>query len=446
MQDRSRRYPGLNERWIVLETLLAIEKGEDFSNRIIQDVLQKYAYLDRQHRSFMKRVMEGCVERKIELDYVIDRFSKTPADKMKPVILCILRMSVYQLLYMDAVPPSAVCNEAVKITQKKGFGPLKGFVNGVLRNIARNKDTIAYPSAETDPVLHDSIVYSMPEELVRHFRTHYGDRAEKIMRSFLKELPLTVRINTSKTGVEQLQQDMEGEGRLVELPLIPDLDPQEKAYRLAEYDSLQALRAFSQGLIQVQDQASMQAVCQIPFKAGDRVLDVCAAPGGKSIQAADILCKLGGGTVTACDVSEKKVGLIRENADRCGFDNLEAVVCDATQRHESYVNSADVLIADLPCSGLATIGRKTDVKYRMSGPQMEELAGLQRCILQNVSDYVKAGGYLLYSTCTLNPAENEEQAAWIEENLPFSMLKKQQIFPDDLHDGFFFALFKKTDK
>ena len=163
----------MNERQIILETLLLIEKEEDFGSRIIKDVTDKYAYLDRQHRSFIKRVTQGCVERKIELDYVIDSFSKTPTDRMKPVILCILRMSVYQLLYMDKVPDAAVCNEAVKLAGKKGFASLKGFVNGVLRTISKQKQDLVYPDPKADPVLAASIRYSMPQELVLHFQNSY---------------------------------------------------------------------------------------------------------------------------------------------------------------------------------------------------------------------------------------------------------------------------------
>lgn len=430
----------MNEREIILETLLLIEKGEDFSNRIITDVLDKYAYMDRQHRGFMKRVIEGCVEHRIRLDYVIDRFSKTKTDRMKPVILCILRMSVYQLLYMDSVPASAVCNEAVKLAAKKGFGPLKGFVNGVLRMIARNLDAIPYPDAETDPIYHDMIAYSMPEELVRHFRTCYPERADAIMRSFFKEAGVTVRRMVSRIGQEELLA--KAGDVLREIPPIDGLAKQETAY-CVKGAGITEIEAFTEGLLQVQDAASMQAVYHLPLRPGDTVLDVCAAPGGKCIQAADILCKLGNGSVTACDRSEKKTALIRENAKRCKLDNIRIEVADGTERIDSYVNYADVLIADLPCSGLGIIGRKADIKYHMSLQQMEELVMLQRKILNNIADYVKAGGTLMYSTCTLNPAENEEQAQWISDNLPFALQETHQIYPSDHNDGFFFAIFTK---
>ena len=433
----------MNERRIILETLLLIEKGEDFGNRIIKDVSDKYAYLDRQHRSFIKRVAQGCVERKIELDYVIDQYSKTPTGRMKPVILCILRMGAYQLLYMDKVPDAAVCNEAVKLAGQKGFASLKGFVNGVLRTIAKNKSAIRYPDPKADPVLAAGIRYSMPEELVRHFYEHYPDQANSILESFFRENLTTIRINASKTDENMLCEKLRGQAELCVLDPIPDLAKQERAYNIRDYDRLTTLQGFSDGDFIVQDQASMQAVAQLALKRGDTVLDVCAAPGGKSLQAADVLCKLGGGTVISCDLSEKKTELIRENTTRCGFDNVQIVVQSATERRDDYVNLTDVLIADLPCSGLGTIGRKADIKYRMTCAQMEELVRLQQQILSNVSDYVKQDGTLLYSTCTLNPAENEEQAAWIENNLPFQLMDQHQIFPTKTHDGFFFAVFRK---
>ncbi len=432
----------MNERQIILEALLLIEKGEDYGERIIKDVLDKYAYLDRQHRSFMKRVMEGCLEKKIELDYIIDRFSKTPTDRMKPVILSILRMGVYQMKYMET-PQFAACSEAVKLAQKKGFANLKGFVNGVLRTIAKNIKDIPYPDPEKDPILHDSIVYSLPPFLVEHFRTNYPESADQIMEALNREALLCVRINRARTDEESLVKKLAGQAELTKLEPVSGLDRQETAYSLKGFDRLTDLKAFTDGDLIVQDQASMQAVAQLDLKDGDTVLDVCAAPGGKSMQAAERLCKLNSGKITACDISERKVELIRENAARCGFTQIEAVVCDATVRSENYVNYADVLIADLPCSGLGTIARKADIKYRMNASEMEKLVQLQRQILTNVTDYVKAGGTLLYSTCTINPKENEKQAEWIGQNLPFTLVKMHQIFPSGSHDGFFFAIFEK---
>lgn len=509
----------MNDRLIILEALLLIEKGEDFGSRIIKDVLDKYAYLDRQHRSFIKRVLEGTLERRIEMDYIIDQFSKTPTAAMKPVILCILRMSVYQLKYMDQVPTSAVCNEAVKLAEKKGFYKLKGFVNGVLRNIARNLENIKYPelpcgdlslvspnAITEDLIRYFSIRYSMPEFLVEHFLKYYGPEGnahdeengrslatvENIFKAFLRENITTIRPNRSKTTEEKLIKSLEEDGaKLIKIPDITFMEDipvcgdeaskatidltamssMTKAYILTDFNHLTDLKAFKEGLFTVQDQSAMLPVALSGIKAGDTVMDVCAAPGGKTIQAIDELCKLrtesdasndhdcvkngdnNAGTVYSFDVSEYKTDIIKENLERCDFatntgnsGNVEMIVevRDARIFNEDYVNLADVLIADLPCSGLGIIGRKSDIKYNVTSEGMQSLTELQREILSNVVKYVKDGGTLMYSTCTLNPAENEEQVKWMEENLGLKCEEMHCILPSEYRDGFFVARMRKA--
>lgn len=461
----------MNERLIILEALLLIEKGEDFGGRIIKDVLDKYAYLDRQHRSFIKRVLEGTLERQIELDYIINRFSKTHTVSMKPVILCILRMSVYQLKYMDTIPQSAVCNEAVKLAEKKGFFKLKGFVNGVLRNIARNLSAVEYPDKSDNLPEYLSITYSMPMNLTEHFLRYYPDEAEGILSAFLRENITTIRINESKAAKEDVTKSIRDEGaNITPIPDIPSVKSPE-AFMLGDFNILTELTAFKRGEFIVQDQSAMIPVTLAGIKAGDTVMDVCAAPGGKTIQVVDELCKPrkesdasndhdcvkngdnNAGTVYSFDVSEYKTDIIKENLERCDFAtntgnsiNVETIVevRDARIFNEDYVNLADVLIADLPCSGLGIIGRKSDIKYNVTPEGMQSLTELQREILSNVVKYVKAGGTLMYSTCTLNPAENEEQVKWMEENLGLKCEEMHCILPSEYRDGFFVAKMKKA--
>lgn len=457
-----------DERAIILETLLLIRKSEDFSNRIIKDVLDRYDYLDRSHRSFIKRIAEGCVERRIELDYIIDAFSKTPTRKMKPVILCILEMGVYQLKYMDAVPASAICNEAVRLTEKKGFRTLKGFVNGVLRNIARGEDPIrrllASQTASAAEKL--SIRYSMPLPLTEHFLTYYPEKTEEILAAFLRQAAPVIRVNRARTTVQGLRDALAEDGASIEE--VPPIDAladcaaftargvsvvQEQAYVLQGYDRIDGLDAYADGLFQVQDAAAMQAVALAGIRNTDVVFDVCAAPGGKTIQAADrlqVLCDASENaelckqnTVFSFDLTEKKTNLIREHVKRCQYTNISIAEADARIRNDNYVNQADVLIADLPCSGLGIIGRKSDIKYRVTPDSMRELVQLQREILKNVAAYVKEGGVLIYATCTLNPKENEEQSVWIVQHLPFRQLAEVCILPNETHDGFYFSKFLK---
>ena len=445
----------INHRAIILETLLLIEKEEDYSHHIIRDVLDKYDYLPKQERSFIKRVTEGTLERKIELMYVIDRFSKVKCTKMKPVIRLILEMSVYQLLYMDAIPDSAVCNEAVKLSGKKGFHNLKGFVNGVLRTILRNKDTIEYPDINQDAVAYLSVRYSMPEWIVRLFlKEHGAENTEKMLMSFLEKKSTMIRINQSKIEKEKLLSLLLAEQVTVrESKLLP------YALKISGMDQISEMSTFKKGYFQVQDISSM-LVCELAgIREEQTVLDVCAAPGGKAMHAADILH--GTGKVIACDVSAQKVALIDEHVSRYRYENVETLERDARIFSEEFRELADVLLVDVPCSGLGIMGRKNDIKYRLDKERLDSLSTLQKEIVTNVAGYVKPGGTIMYSTCTIRQAENEEMVSYILENLPFEAVDFYDSLPQGLKlesakngyaqflpgihgtDGFFIARFRR---
>lgn len=416
----------VNVRALVLELLLEITGQKEYSHVALRGALEKYQYLSKQDRAFVTRVTEGTVERMLELDYILNQFSKVPVNKMKPVIRNILRMSVYQIRYMDRIPDSAVCNEAVKLTQKKGFANLKGFVNGVLRNIVREKDAIEYPNA--------AIQYSMPEWLVEQWTEEYGaDTAHKMMENQYAEKPVTIRINLEKITKEQLKKRLESEG--VRVQEVKGVDC---ALAISDYDYLRAIPSFREGLFQVQDVSSMMAALLAEPKKGDYCIDVCAAPGGKSLHLAELM--KGTGMVEARDLTDYKVGLIEENMERAGVKNMRAVRMDATVLDEASIGKADVVLADLPCSGLGVLSKKSDLKYRMSREQQKELVKLQRKILDTVWQYVKPGGTLIYSTCTVHKEENEGNAVWFAENYPFLLKEQIQMLPGvDPWDGFFIA-------
>lgn len=425
----------INERELVLGILLEVTREGQKSHIVIRNVLEKYQYMDKRERAFITRVSEGTIERMLELDYIINQFSKVKTNKMKPVILNILRSAVYQLKYMDSVPASAACNEAVKLAVKKGFGSLRGFVNGVLRNIARNLDNISYPP-KTDAVSHLSVTYSMPEWIVSQWLAGYGyDQTEEILKSFYQEHPTTIRINTAQIGREALKEKLEQEGVTVrEHPAA------EEALLISGYDYLGSLESFQKGDFQIQDVSSIEAARCAGIQPGDYVIDVCAAPGGKALHAAQLLG--GTGHVEARDLTETKVALIEENIARMGFDNIEAVQMDATVRDADSIGRADVVLADLPCSGLGVMAKKTDLKYKITQEQQEELAELQRQILGVAREYVKPGGSLVYSTCTVNKKENEENAAWFAKEFPeFTMEFEKQTLPSAESDGFYIAKF-----
>lgn len=439
----------INLRNLVLDMLLNTYKGGK-SHIVLKECLDEKRELDKQQRAFVTRLFQGTIERQIELDYIINQFSKTPVNKMKPVIRGIIRMAVYQLKYMDSVPESAVCNEAVKLAVKRKFVNLKGFVNGVVRNIARNIDNIEYPKELTERL---SIIYSMPKWIIEMWNEEYGEaRTQHILEGLYQDKVTTIRCNTSKASVDDIIASLKFKKIQVEQsPLYKD------CLFISNYDNLNSLEVFNAGMITVQDLSSMMAGIAASPKEGDYIIDVCAAPGGKSLHMAELL--KGTGMVEARDLTEYKVALINENNKRMNYKNLKTVVMDATKRDVDSVEKADIVMADLPCSGLGVIDNKSDIKYNVSREQINELVKLQRQILQIVGDYVKPGGRLIFSTCTVNKSENQGNVKWIEENLPFKRSSLEEILPDELDgkegfvqifpgeygmDGFFISSFIKN--
>jgi len=407
-----------NIREIVLDTLLTLEREEEFSNRLIKAVLDKYDYLSFQEKSFIKRVAEGTIERQIELDYYLNHISSVPVRKMKPLIRCLLRMSAYQILYMNAIPDSAACNEACKLADKRKFHNLKGFVNAVLRKLTTEKEALPLPDREKEPALFLSVKYSMPEWLVERWLFEYGSHiTETLLEGLLQIHQVSLRFSMKLSEEEREkylsaiteQKRAEGQNTVIRqstyLPYV---------YTVDNIDGIETLPGFSEGVFTVQDVSSALAVEAAGISAGDFVVDVCAAPGGKSLLAAERA-----GRVLARDVSEAKCAMIEENIERMKADNVTVQVYDATRQDGGLTEQADVVLLDVPCSGLGVIGKKRDIKYRVSEESLAEITALQRRIVENSWQYVKKGGILLYSTCTINRAENEDMVQWILDNFPF---------------------------
>ena len=445
----------VNTRELILGILMEVTKEGSYSHLVIRSVLDKYQYLEKKERAFITRVSEGTIQYMIELDYIINQFSKVKVNKMKPVICNILRMSVYQLKYMDSVPDSAVCNEAVKLAQKKGFYNLKPFVNGVLRTIARQQNELEYPSRKVNLVRHLSVRYSMPEPLVIRWLNDYGEEiTEKMLADFLKEKPVTVRCRTYLNSVEETCESLKNQGVKIEpAPYLP------YAFKISEYNHILALDAFIQGKIVAQDVSSMLVSEIANPQKGDYIIDMCAAPGGKSIHLGDKM--EGFGTVDARDVSQYKVELINENIHRTGAINVQAHVQDATVFDVESECKADIVLADVPCSGYGVIGKKPEIKYRSTAQKEDELVILQRTILDKAAEYVKPRGVLIFSTCTIAKEENEENMMWFMNNHPFKLESIDDCIPEELHsettalgylqllpgvhgtDGFFIAKFRR---
>ena len=430
---------GTNQRMIVLEMLLT---EQVYSHLLVREVLYKYNYLTQQEKAFIKRLYEGTLERQIELDYVIGQYSSVKTDKMKKVIRALLRMSVYQILYMDAVPDAAACNEAVKLAQKKGFSSLKGFVNGVLRNIARNKGSLVYTSL--------SVKYSMPEWIVDMWTAQLGaETTEAVLAGLLKEHPVTIRFRAvpdlpMETAVQAVQQALAAQGGTMEQhPYLSCV------YNVSGTDDLTRLPYYHEGAFVVQDASSILAVMAAGIaryadkqavQTGEktmRVLDLCAAPGGKSMLAADILeqCSAKNAfqySVVSRDLSADKVARMLENFDRCGLRHMTAQTADATVEDSALVGTADIVIDDAkPRAG--HIGKKRDIKYNITQQAIEDITVLQRQILAVAVRYLKPGGRLLFSTCTINQKENEQQFAWLREKFGLVPLPLDDALPACLH-------------
>ncbi|MBO5282248.1 MAG: 16S rRNA (cytosine(967)-C(5))-methyltransferase RsmB [Lachnospiraceae bacterium] len=430
-----------NTREIVLDTLLEMERSRIYSNQMIKAVLDKYDYLEGQDKRFIKRLAEGCVERKIELDYVLNLYSTVPVNRMKPLIRCLLRMSVYQILYMDSVPDSAACNEAVKLAGKRKFTNLKGFVNGVLRRIISRKGQIPLPDENADPLQYLSMKYSMPEWIVQLWLGEYGrEKTELLLEQLLAIHPVTVRFAGWVTGEAREEYIRRWQQRGIRVTRSEQLD---YACYLEGVEGLAGLEGYAEGAFLVQDVSSMLCVEAAQLQEGDRVMDVCAAPGGKALLAAQKAAH-----VLARDVSEQKVERIRENARRMGLEEkLTLEVWDATQPQESRAESADVVFMDVPCSGLGVLGKKRDIKYHVTPESLESLVQLQRQIVEGSWRYVRPGGVLMYSTCTIHRQENEDMCSWISGHFPFVLEESRQLLPEDGRmDGFFYARFRRKEQ
>ncbi|MCR5720615.1 MAG: 16S rRNA (cytosine(967)-C(5))-methyltransferase RsmB [Lachnospiraceae bacterium] len=445
-------------RKLVLTLLSEFDKGHDFYE-CQKGLLDKYDYFEREKKAFIKRLSKGCVERQLELDYIIGQFLKKNAKRPKALIMNILRMGVYQLLFMDSVPDSACVNECVKLARNHGFNDLSGFVNGVLRNIARNKDKIQYPDRDKAFLDYVSVKYSLPMWLCEKWLSDYGKEVLlKMGESFLKENPVTVRFKRSLTDreiaqtIESIKEDV-GIAKHAYDPYV---------YTLVNPGNISRLKGFGEGLFTVQDVSGILSVNALKLDKSKKVLDVCAAPGSKALYASELCEK-----VTACDISEARLMMLSENIERMKASNIEIKQMDATCFNEDFAEKYDCVIADVPCSGLGVIGKKCDIKYNVTPDLIKELSELQRKIASVAFKYVKKGGLFLYSTCTVNKEENENNARWIAENLPLSPVKLNEedykAVYGDLHDnkpvmdntltlipgvtssdGFFFALFRRS--
>lgn len=442
----------MQEREIALFVLMDIFAEGAYNNIVLRKTLREHNELNGMQKAFVTELVNGTLRNLIQIDYIIGQFSKTPVKKLKPFILNNLRIGIYQLLYMDKIPNSAVCNEAVKLAKKRGFASLSGFVNGVLRNIARNKEDIEYPNESTESVKYLAVRYSYEEWMIKYWlEDHTYDEVKAMCIANSQPPQLSICVNTLKTDRQKLKEILEVEGMTVSCDtLLPN------SLYITKTQDLGSSEAFKQGLFHIMDESSMLAVYLLGAKSGDRVIDVCAAPGGKSCAIAENMNNKG--IVVAGDCYEHKVKLISENAERLGIDIIEARLRDALNEYDDN-ELYDCVLVDAPCSGLGLVKKKPDIKYNKSLEDITELAQLQMQIAKKAARLVKKGGYLVYSTCTISKRENLDNVERIKAELGLEEVKLElpegiscdtaekgyiELLPGKYNtDGFFIALFRR---
>ncbi len=421
-------------------SLKRCDDGNKYSNLEIDAALKKHNFSSAD-RGLFTTIVYGVIERRITIDYIIGRFSKQTVEELESDMLCALRVGVYQIMYLDRVPDSAACNETVEIVKRycksKGAPP---YANAVLRNIIRNKDSIVYPDKKKELIKYLSVTYSCPEWLCEKWKGDYGTRrAESILATLNDIPPLTFRVNTLKKSREQILSE------LLEAGYTAYPTRCKSGIRFEKNVPLSELNWVKNGEMFVQDEASQYCAAMLEAQSGERVIDTCACPGGKSFSIAiDMENK---GSVLSLDLHENKLSLVRRGAKSLGIDIIETGVQNGTKFREDLIESADRVLCDVPCSGLGVIAKKPEIRYK-DPDDIARLPRVQYAILSNGAQYVKKGGVLVYSTCTLNVLENERVAErFLAEHPEFKLEGMQTFFPDtDGTDGFFTAKFIKHRK
>lgn len=387
----------INAREIAASALMEITAEGAYNTILLRRILRQNGAMKRQDRAFVTEVVNGSLRNLLYLDFVLDRVSSLPTKKMKPWVLAVLRTAAYQLLFMDRVPASAVCNEAVGLIKKRGMGKLTGFVNGILRSLERN-GAPELPKEEYPTYL--SLKYSHPLWLVKLWLAAYGTEfTEELLAANNRAPKLSAVTNTLKTDRASLMDELTEAGAEAQPGNFHS-----RAMHLKKTSDLTRLEAFEEGKFFIQDESSMTAVAVLDPKPGERVLDVCAAPGGKSLLSA--ICMENKGTVVSRDIYPHKLELLEDMAARLGISIIQTEEKDAAVFDSADENIFDRVLVDAPCTGFGLIRKKPDVKYNRTGSDIDALSALQWEILQQAARCVRPGGVLVYSTCTLCKKEN----------------------------------------
>ena len=425
-----------NAREAALRILLDVDFKGAYSNLAVKEGIRELAPVDK---AFATRLVYGCISMRLTLDYVISAFSDTKLSKLSYIVTELLRIGIYQILYMDKVPDSAAVNECVKLA-KRYAGRSSGFVNAVLRNVSRRRNEIEFPSQGTEAL---SVRYSFPTELCDRLTAVYGyEFTRELLEAMCGEPDMIIRCNLLKVSRDELIGKLKARGAEVEA-----VSGFRSAVRVSGLD-VGGSPEFAEGLFTVQDSAAQLACEVLSPKAGEFVLDLCAAPGGKTTYLAELMGNRG--SVRAFDIHPHKTELIRKNALRAGLDIIEVCTADSSVYNGELSESADKILVDAPCSGLGIIRRKPEIKWNSSSHKISGLRELQKKILENAAMYLKPGGELVYCTCTILPEENEETTEAVLEKHPelervdITPMLPEHIKKETAKDGYV-TLFPNTD-
>ena len=435
-------------RQLAFEALLKINKDGAYSNLVVDAALKENPDLDERDKAFMCNLVYGTLDRMILIDYNLGLYLNQPVRKLKPELHTVLRLGPYQLLFMDKVPSRAAVNESVNLAKVNKSAFAASLVNAVLRRVADNG--LRLPECSEDDPEYLAIKYSCPEWLISLWTEAYGrENAVALAEKALEAPPVVIRANTTKITADELIWKLAEEGVVSQRSeILPD------ALIISNTGSVDELIAYKDGLFHAQDIASQLCCEALDPQKGETVFDLCSAPGGKAFTIAE---KMGGsGAVRAFDIYQSRVELIKHGAERLGLGNVYTYLSDASIFNENY-GLADRVLCDVPCSGLGIIRRKPEIRFKKYS-DIDSLPELQYRIICNAVRYLKDGGRLVYSTCTLNPKENSGVCdRFLSEHPEFSAVR---VFPDmprygegdkyltlmpHIHstDGFFIAVFQK---
>lgn len=437
----------MNSREVALNIVNRVLNEGAYSNIVLSKELNESDLSDKD-RALVTELVYGTLRRKNTLDTIISNFVKD-ISVMNNEVLNILRIAIYQMHFLDKVPEFAACNEAVELAKKQSVQDSK-LVNGILRSYTKNPDEIDINGGIVDKLAYQ---YSFEPWFIRMIYKQYGEEnGRKILQGLNQTPKVTVRVNTLKSNFDDVYDKLEEmEYDIEEGYVCPE------AIVIKGGSSIENNELFKEGLITVQDESAMIVAPLFDLKEGEVVLDLCAAPGGKTTHMAELL--EGTGKVLAFDLHENKLSLIKANIERLGLNNVEVDVMDATKLDSKYIGSSDKILIDVPCSGIGIIRKKPEIKWNKNRKSIKDLVPTQRVIMENAWSYLKFGGTMIYSTCTLNKEENEENIEWFlnkykdakiekvfignNDNLIYNNDGSLTILPNEYMDGFYIAKIKK---